>query len=276
MRSGVLSCMRHLSRPCRAKAPLSQQWTLSRWHASSRVAAHHDTANPLSSTIGSPSPLSPPTSPPKKRGRPRKVPPPPTDPFLALRTPTDKHTTLATFEHHALATGLSRTSTVYIGTRYEYLVLTSLSRLGFTLSRIGGASDLGIDLVGRWAVPTPTTPDTVTQLNVLVQCKALTPTPQHVREMEGGLLGAPPGWRGKGTVAWLAAKGDATRGVREALQRSRVAMGFVGVEGEGRVVQMLWNAAAGESLVGLGVGTRFGADGGEEVVLTFEGRRWKG
>lgn len=88
------------------------------------------------------------------------------------------------------------------------------------------------------------------------------------------MVGAPLGWRGEGTVALLVARGEATRGVREALQRSRVRLGFVFVEAGGRVRQVLWNGRAGEGLEGVGVGMKYG-EGMEEVVLTDDGRPWK-
>lgn len=109
---------------------------------------------------------------------------------------------------------------------------------------------------------------------MLVQCKAEGPKPSHVRELEGAVVGAPLGWRGQGTVAFLVARGEATRGVREALQRSRARLGFVFVEAGGMVRQVLWNARAGEELEGVGVGMKYG-EGMEEVILTMDGRPWK-
>lgn len=210
-----------------------------------------------------------PSKPARKRGRPRKPPLTP-DLDLDLLVPKkDRHHDLATFLTYARSTSLSPTSTVYIGTHYEYTCIQSLARLGFTLHRVGGASDLGIDLLGTW-----TTPVSPPSLQVLVQCKAEGPKPSHVRELEGAVVGAPLGWRGQGTVAFLVARGEATRGVREALQRSRARLGFVFVEAGGMVRQVLWNARAGEELEGVGVGMKYG-EGMEEVILTMDGRPWK-
>lgn len=200
---------------------------------------------------------------PKRRGRPPK---PPSSTNILSPSKNLKHHDLPSFEAHAARTNLSPTSTVYLGTRYEYTVLTSLSRLGFSLTRIGGASDLGLDLVGSWTV-------CGTERRVMLQCKAMAASPAQVRELEGAVLGAPPGWRGSGAVAFLVAKGKGTKGVREALQRSRVPMGFVHVDVDGRVVQMLWNEAAVQGgLEGVGATMRFSADGREEIVLTLGGR----
>jgi hypothetical protein len=48
---------------------------------------------------------------------------------------------------------LPTTSTVYIGTHYEYTVHAALARLGMRLTRVGGRADAGIDLLGQWLVP---------------------------------------------------------------------------------------------------------------------------
>lgn len=99
--------------------------------------------------------------------------------------------------------------------------------------------------------------------------------------------GAPVGWRGKETVAVLCAKGEATKGVREAVRESRVPVVWVMVEdlGEaergGRVRQVLWNAKVSElGAEGVGVGVRYlpGREGGQvgkEVVLTWKGNIWE-
>lgn len=47
-------------------------------------------------------------------------------------------------------------STVHLGTRYEYLIQSHLqAHFGFTLTRIGGKGDGGIDLIGTWTLPVP-------------------------------------------------------------------------------------------------------------------------
>ncbi|KAL8654233.1 MAG: hypothetical protein Q9210_001642, partial [Variospora velana] len=177
-----------------------------------------------------------------------------------------------------------------------YLCLQTLARLSFTLTRTGGRADHGIDLLGHWHSPSLPYP-----LRVLVQCKALRskPAPALIRELEGIYAGAPAGWRnGDTTIAVLVAKRQATKGVREALRRSRVPVlwvmledlaegdGYVEAEEEmGRVRQILWNAKViGLGIEGLGVGVRYlspsgkRVDGGEvekEVVLTWKGEPWE-
>lgn len=164
---------------------------------------------------------------------------------------------------------------MYTGTLYEYTVLTSLARLSFTLTRTTrGAGDLGIDLTGTWSLPSRPYP-----LRVLVQCKALAKKlgPQHVRELEGAFIGAPVGYRGEGVIGVLAGTAAATKGVREALSRSRWPLVWICVDGlrhGGKVRQMLWNERAVElGLEGIGVSVKRGGKSGTEgeVVLLWNG-----
>ncbi|KAL8975514.1 MAG: hypothetical protein Q9197_000252 [Variospora fuerteventurae] len=246
--------------------------------------------------------------------------------FEAMRTWTDAaataakklplssslhHHDLPSFLAHARRTGLSPTSTLYTGTRYEYICLQTLTRLSFTLTRTGGRADHGIDLVGHWHPANASSSSSSSlpshPLRVLVQCKALRskPAPALIRELEGIYAGAPAGWRnGDTTIAVLVAKRPATKGVREALRCSRVPVvwvmledlaerdgGYMEAEEQeemGRIRQILWNAKViGLGVEGLGVGVRYlsppssssgekrGDDGGgkveKEVVLTWKG-----
>lgn len=82
------------------------------------------------------------------------------------------------------------------------------------------------------------------------------------------------GWRGSAVLAMLVAPMPATKGVRDALGRSRLPMGFVCCSGKGQVTQMLWNRKAEEEgLLGVGVGIRYGGVGRmeKEIVLTWKG-----
>jgi hypothetical protein len=223
---------------------------------------------------------------------------------LALK-PTSLHHDLPTFLAHAHRVGLSPTSTTYIGTRYEYTVARTLRRFGFDLKRTGGRGDAGIDLLGVWHLPPALAPQ---PLRVLVQCKALKAKlgPNLIRELEGAFVGAPAGFRAKqgsagGVVGILVSPREATRGVREAMGRSRWPMVWIMLEvamqqhqrgrqatasgeedaggGEGKVRQVLWNKAAGEAgLEGLDVTIRYeravgGEEGvGKECVLMWQGK----
>lgn len=188
--------------------------------------------------------------------------------------PTKEHHDIPSYIAYAERVGLDVTTTTYVGTHYEYMVAEALRRYGFELRRVGGAGDYGIDLLGTWTVPSTPAP-----LRVLLQCKvSSSPTtrvgPARVRELEGAFVGAPPGWRGGGVVGLLVAQRAATRGVRDALARSRWPMGYLSCTADGAVQQMLWNARAeGKGLAGLGVGVRHSeARAGEELVLTWRGR----
>jgi hypothetical protein len=181
------------------------------------------------------------------------------------------HHDLETYLAYASRSGLDSKSTVYVGTHYEYTVQEVLKRLGFSLQQTGGASDYGIDLLGEWKLPA-----VPLNLRVLVQCKALAKKsgPNFVRELEGAFAGAPSGWQGSGVIGLLVSQKPATKGMREALARSRWPMGAITCTGEGRLVQMLWNNRANEEgLTGVGVGIRYkgGNLNEEEIHLTFKG-----
>ncbi|KND88818.1 Uncharacterized protein, mitochondrial [Tolypocladium ophioglossoides CBS 100239] len=157
--------------------------------------------------------------------------------------PSAQHSNLTAFLAYAKRTGLDGKSTVFVGTHYEYTVAATLSRYGFFLKRIGGASDYGTDLVGTWTLPSLSQP-----LRVLVQCKAGAQRvgPQHVRELEGAFVGAPVGWRGDGVLGVLVSERAATKGVRDSLGRSRWPMAYACCSRDGAVTQMLWNRRAEE------------------------------
>ena len=122
-------------------------------------------------------------------------------------------------------------------------------------------------------------------MRVLLQCKARSDSlnPSHVRELEGAFAGAPAGWRGEGVLGLLVANREATKGVREALGRSGLPLGYVMVTSkEGRVVQFIWNQEAARwGLEGVGVTNRYLGDTGSgrgngegverEIVLTWNG-----
>lgn len=186
----------------------------------------------------------------------------------ALETP--QHSNLASFLAHAKRAGLDETSPTFTGTRYEYLVAERLARYGFSLKRVGGASDFGIDLVGHWTIPS-----TSQALRVLVQCKAGSRVgPHFIRELEGSFVGAPPGWRGSGVLGLLVTEKQTTKGVRDALARSRSPMAYFCCTGDGVVKQMQWNHEADEQgLEGVDVALRRGAgeEEADEVVLVKDG-----
>lgn len=184
---------------------------------------------------------------------------------------TTNHNDLVSFLEYAARVDLDPQSTVYVGTHYEYTVQSALGALGMSLKRIGGNWDNGIDLLGTWPLPSHPQP-----LKVLIQCKGLVRKmkPQETRELEGAFVGAPQGWRGPGVLAFLVSQKPATKGVREALGRSRWPMGYVLCSGDGKVLQMLWNRRAEqEGLEGIGVELKYAGEGPKEkeIVLTWKG-----
>ncbi|XXG99186.1 hypothetical protein Hte_005521 [Hypoxylon texense] len=215
-----------------------------------------------------------------------------------------QHHDLASYAAYAARTGLDVASKTFVGTRYEYVVAAALARLGFSLRRVGGRADRGIDLLGTWrGPPSSSSPSSSSSspsplpspflhppLCVLLQCKASSSQntrvgPHLVRELEGAFVGAAAArWRGPaGVLGFLVTPKPATRGVRDALARSRWPMGYVACSEDGRLEQMIWNERAGrEALEGLGVGAvRLAGGGGEgedgrlrekQLVLTWKGR----
>ena len=167
-------------------------------------------------------------------------------------SPSSNHSSQHTFLAHSRRTGLNPASTTYTGTRYEYLTLSSLQRLGIELTRKGGTGDKGVDLVGFWHLPqwqhsVRTDSDTDQngpekaneRLRVVVQCKRISTTtkgskavgPSVVRELEGAFRGAPSGWRSReSTVGILVSTKAATKGVIESMRRSESALAWVLLE----------------------------------------------
>ncbi|KAI0396377.1 hypothetical protein F5Y17DRAFT_118433 [Xylariaceae sp. FL0594] len=205
----------------------------------------------------------------------------------------DQHNDVASYVAYAERTGLDVKSNVFVGTHYEYTVAAALRPLGFDLRRVGGQSDNGIDLLGTWTVPSVSALTPVSThhhhhqprppLRVLLQCKAYTSMrsskigPRYIRELEGAYLGAPPGWRGSGVLGLLVTQRPATRGVREALSRSRWPLVYASCSKGGALEQMLWNARAeDEGLQGMGVTAVLSRDdrhgSPQRLVLTWNGR----
>ncbi|KAF4592488.1 hypothetical protein GQ602_002787 [Ophiocordyceps camponoti-floridani] len=186
----------------------------------------------------------------------------------ALPEPSSaQHSDLTSFLDYARRSGLNSRSTVYVGTHYEYTVAAALSRHGFSLQRVGGASDYGTDLVGTWTLPPFPRP-----MRVLLQCKAGVQRvgPHHVRELEGAFIGAPVGWRGHGVLGVLVCERPATRGIRDSLIRSRWPMAFLCCSKEGGLSQLLWNRRAeDEGLQGLGVAVRYAEESSTAPELVF-------
>lgn len=85
-------------------------------------------------------------------------------------------------------------SSVFLGTRYEYLIKQHLeSHLNFQLTRIGKTGDQGVDLIGTWTLPLPEeNDDPTTTFRVIIQAKRMasnrTLQPRMMRELEGTLV----------------------------------------------------------------------------------------
>lgn len=202
-----------------------------------------------------------------------------------LRKLPPKHHDLASFLEYAAKANLESGTSVYRGHHYEYTVVETLKRYDFTLQKLGRTNDLGIDLLGTWNLPMDPR-----ELRVLIQCKASQPRPSFVRELAGAYAGAPAGWNGEDVMALLIAREPATPGVREALQRSQLPMGFAQITELGVMKQFMWNHAAQETrLTGVSVtntypnaagGLKTSSTSGERlpgaISLLWMGKKWSG
>ena len=79
-------------------------------------------------------------------------------------------------------------------------------------------------------------------------------------------------------MALLATTREATKGVREAMSRSKWPMGFLTVDTDGSIRQFLWNhGAAQRGLEGIGVTLRHSPKAkavSQEIALTLNSRPW--
>ncbi|KAE8371393.1 hypothetical protein BDV26DRAFT_130587 [Aspergillus bertholletiae] len=187
--------------------------------------------------------------------------------------PSAHHHDLPSFLAYADRTSLSPNATTYIGLLYEYTVQQTLRASAFTLHRVGGRDDAGIDLVGTWHLPHREHP-----LRVIVQCKSLKTKlgPNLVRELEGTFNQSPVGWRTGDEIGILVGPREATKGVRDALTRSSYPLIWMMIERDGTLRQVLWNGKAEQlGLVNLGVEVRYSADEDADssngIVLTWDG-----
>ncbi|KAF4293359.1 hypothetical protein KXW65_003486 [Aspergillus fumigatus] len=185
-------------------------------------------------------------------------------------SPSQHHNDLASFLAHAERTALPTTSTTYIGTHYEYTVQQTLRHFAFSLHRVGGRDDAGVDLVGTWHLPQHEHP-----LRVFVQCKALKTKlgPNLVRELEGTFRRSPVGWRTGTKIGILVGPREATKGVRDATARSAYPLLWMMVERNGELHQALWNGCAVDLGLGaLGVEMVYGVGAlGRRIRLTWDG-----
>ena len=157
-------------------------------------------------------------------------------------------------------------SSVHIGTSFEHLAALTLRRFAFSLTRVGGARDRGIDLIGTWSPPSQdeasqsqlqqSLQDVPTQkFPVVVQCKSISRTvPAWVRELEGAVAGAPT-YLGDRVFGMLVGKGKITSGILEVMNSSSKGLIWAQLVDEkrletpyGRVEQMLWNRVVSEAV----------------------------
>ncbi|KAL7268564.1 hypothetical protein RUND412_008806 [Rhizina undulata] len=193
-------------------------------------------------------------------------------------TPSDQHRDLESFLQYAKNSNMDTESTVYVGTLYEYTVLSALSKINMNLSRFGGPGDGGIDIRGTWELPEPVEGTEEPRiLNFLIQCKIkqMRTGPVFVRELEGAIASSDD----RKTVGMLASSTPCTSGSIKKMLLSRRPLAFCCIrpyaEG-GSLRQFIWNGPADVLLKGLGVTTSYIDSEGyekEETFLTFNGKK---
>ena len=202
--------------------------------------------------------------------------------FYPLLVPTTRRAQTHSSAATSNTLSSSKPSTVQQGTHYEHLTLRSLHHYGIDLTRTGGRADHGIDLVGRWWLPSDTT--SLTSLPILFQCKSITrrPSPSLIRELEGAAAAATlrdvhlsssaqPSYPQPGAaepkvrpLAFLVTPQPATQGIRNALRRSKWPLGYVRMcEESGRIEGWVWNRVA----LRASPSTTDGKDDGKETPL---------
>ncbi|KAF2818828.1 hypothetical protein CC86DRAFT_308188 [Ophiobolus disseminans] len=157
-------------------------------------------------------------------------------PKLVLSPGSPHHNSLSTFLAYAKHRSLATNTPTYVGTHYEYMAALSLMRLGFSLLRVGGAWDNGLDLIGHWALAPLREP-----MRVIIQCKArdVSVGPSNIRELEGSFHGIPPKWKKKDVLGLLVTTRKATKGTLMAIGQSRWPMGFIMVSKAGTIQQFV-------------------------------------
>ncbi|KAI0037144.1 hypothetical protein K488DRAFT_39670 [Vararia minispora EC-137] len=158
-------------------------------------------------------------------------------------------------------------STVHRGNEFERRSLRLLrENLSMSLTRVGGKSDGGVDLLGWWWLPPRgcTSGATATherrRLRVLAQCKAEKKKmgPAYLRELEGVVYkhsvahdrsaDTEPTGSKQPIVGLLISQSEFTRASMLAAQASPVPLLLLylpGLHGEGGIGSAVWNAALG-------------------------------
>ena len=181
--------------------------------------------------------------------------------FASSATADPSHNSLSSFLCYAKRTSLDHASTTFAGTYYEYATQERLRSYGFDLTRVGGRGDRGVDLKGSWTIATEG--DKIeSKLQVIVQCKRLRTKvgPNLIRELEGALAGR------SNTLGVLVGTKSATKGVRDAMGRSKVGICWIMLE-----VEEGENQKTGSEDSALVEGDLADSEDRKEHVQTFDG-----
>ncbi|CAB4395561.1 unnamed protein product [Rhizophagus irregularis] len=154
-------------------------------------------------------------------------------------------------ESFLLIKDINTESSVYKGTLYEYETISCLQKnFGMITSRVGGASDSGIDFRGGWNLPNGQ------KLKLVGQCKNYSNKcpPSSVRELEGVVSGL----TSENTFGILSSKSGFSHEAINRFKASVCPLIMVSVINNGKKCKsFVWNKSCEKFLDGLEVTTKF-------------------
>ncbi|KAI7903982.1 uncharacterized protein BX663DRAFT_505985 [Cokeromyces recurvatus] len=154
------------------------------------------------------------------------------------------------------------TSALYKGTLFELQTLTLLTQTtGMNLDHVGGKSDGGIDLRGKW----------FNDVQVIIQCKNTKHgcTPDHVRELIGTVISCSQ--KKKTLIGILATayhpnRPHFTRDVLSHFNKSPLPLGLAMIDNL-TLKSFMFNNKAQSILKGLTISTRYDINGNEALYI---------
>lgn len=150
------------------------------------------------------------------------------------------------------------TSTVYRGTLFEYQTMESLmNAAGMELSHVGGKSDRGIDLRGKW----------LDNIEVIIQCKSqkIGCTPDQIRELMGTIVASSNKKKTIGILSTVSGR-TFTRDVLSHFNASPIPLGLATVQ-DTTLKSLMFNKSAQRLLKNITITTQYDKDGNESLFI---------
>ncbi|KAI9483134.1 MAG: hypothetical protein EXX96DRAFT_556996 [Benjaminiella poitrasii] len=156
-------------------------------------------------------------------------------------------------------------STFYRGTLFELQTMSTLTTTtGMILDHVGGKSDGGIDLRGRW----------FDDLQIIVQCKNTKQgcTPDHVRELIGTVTSSRerrrPSPIGILAIAYHPKRPHFTRDVLGHFNKSPLPLGLAMID-DAALKSIMFNSKAQSMLKGLTISSQYDTEGNESLYISL-------